>query len=326
MSWSRSAPAAPRRCWRAACANGSKRSLPARIGDLAALMGRYRERFASARHASQSLRRFWERVIDGPIGAPRSPAAGAKPRPRLLRAIESTRHPQHKRRHRVSGRRRSGRSRSADACGRCRRCRPPTSIFYDELVAPEILDRARRDAERVFVGKRRGQPGIGQDEINRRLVEAARNGRNVVRLKGGDPFIFGRGGEELEYLRAAGVPVVRRAGHHRGARLRGGSRTAADLPQRGVAALVRHRASRRRGGRNATGRRSPIRRRRSSSTWGSPSAAAVRDGLIGAGRDPQTPVARAGARHASRCEDRRRPARRTCRRLRRRPAKARRCS
>jgi len=81
-------------------------------------------------------------------------------------------------------------------------------VFHDELVAADVLDRARRDAERVFVGKRRGYPGIGQDEINRRLVEAARQGRTVVRLKGGDPFIFGRGGEELEYLRQSNVTVV----------------------------------------------------------------------------------------------------------------------
>src|SRR5262249_59627404 len=85
-------------------------------------------------------------------------------------------------------------------------------VFYDALVAPGVLDRARRDAERVCVGKRRGHPGIGQDEINRRLVEAARSGRTVVRLKGGDPFIFGRGGEELEYLRQANVTVVVRPG------------------------------------------------------------------------------------------------------------------
>ena len=78
-------------------------------------------------------------------------------------------------------------------------------IFYDELVAPEILDRARRDASRVPVGRRVGKPGIGQDAINRLLIEAARSGQRAVRLKGGDPFIFGRGGEEIEALRQAGV-------------------------------------------------------------------------------------------------------------------------
>jgi uroporphyrin-III C-methyltransferase / precorrin-2 dehydrogenase / sirohydrochlorin ferrochelatase len=76
------------------------------------------------------------------------------------------------------------------------------------LIGPDILDRARRDAKQVFVGKRKGQPGIGQDAINRLLVEAARSGHCVVRLKGGDPFIFGRGGEELEFLQQAGVVVT----------------------------------------------------------------------------------------------------------------------
>jgi uroporphyrin-III C-methyltransferase/precorrin-2 dehydrogenase/sirohydrochlorin ferrochelatase len=80
-------------------------------------------------------------------------------------------------------------------------------VFHDELTTPKILARSRRDAELVFVGKRKGEPGIGQNEINRRLVEAANSGKNVVRLKGGDPFVFGRGGEELEYLRQAGVPT-----------------------------------------------------------------------------------------------------------------------
>ena len=80
-------------------------------------------------------------------------------------------------------------------------------IFHDELVGPEILSRARRDAEQVFVGKRKGAPGLGQAEINRRLIEAAKQGRCVVRLKGGDPFIFGRGGEEIEALEQAGIAV-----------------------------------------------------------------------------------------------------------------------
>ena len=78
-------------------------------------------------------------------------------------------------------------------------------VFYDELVSPEILDRARRDAARVPVGRRVGKPGIGQDAINKLLIEAAKSGQRAVRLKGGDPFVFGRGGEEVEALREAGV-------------------------------------------------------------------------------------------------------------------------
>ena len=78
-------------------------------------------------------------------------------------------------------------------------------VFYDELVSPEILDRARRDAARVPVGRRVGKPGIGQDAINRLLIEAAKSGQRAVRLKGGDPFVFGRGGEEVEALREAGI-------------------------------------------------------------------------------------------------------------------------
>ena len=78
-------------------------------------------------------------------------------------------------------------------------------VFYDELVAPEILDRARRDASRVAVGRRVGQPGMGQEAINQLLIEAARSGQLAVRLKGGDPFVFGRGGEEIEALWQAGV-------------------------------------------------------------------------------------------------------------------------
>jgi uroporphyrin-III C-methyltransferase/precorrin-2 dehydrogenase/sirohydrochlorin ferrochelatase len=78
-------------------------------------------------------------------------------------------------------------------------------VFYDELVSPEILDRARRDASRIPVGRRAGKPGIGQGAINQFMIEAARSGQRAVRLKGGDPFVFGRGGEEIEALRQAGI-------------------------------------------------------------------------------------------------------------------------
>src|SRR5215467_4010393 len=180
--------------------------LPARIGELSSLMRRYRERFAAVRHKSVSPRRFWERVVDGPIGqallAGRSHAAEAA----LTRAINESALPQ----------------KSADegivylvGAGpgdpdllTLRALRGADIVFYDDLVSEAVLDRARRDAERVFVGRRKGQPGIGQDEINRRLIEAARRGRTVVRLKGGDPFIFGRGGEELEVLRQANISTV----------------------------------------------------------------------------------------------------------------------
>jgi uroporphyrin-III C-methyltransferase len=78
-------------------------------------------------------------------------------------------------------------------------------VLYDRLVSPEILSLIPESAERVHVGKQRANHTLPQDQINRRLVELAREGRKVVRLKGGDPFIFGRGGEEIETLAAAGV-------------------------------------------------------------------------------------------------------------------------
>ena len=163
-------------------------------------------------------------------------------------------------------------------------------VFYDELVTPEVLDRARRDAERVFVGKRRGQPGIGQQAINARLAAEARKGRNVVRLKGGDPFIFGRGGEELEYLRAAAVETVI---------VPGVTAALGCAAEAGLPLTFREEAS----------RLSFITAYRSAEAaatdWsgladphatvvvymGLSAAAAVRDGLIAAGRDPKTPAA-----------------------------------
>jgi uroporphyrinogen III methyltransferase/synthase len=79
------------------------------------------------------------------------------------------------------------------------------AIFYDRLIPPGALDGARADAELVYVGKQPGVPSVPQEEIGERLIEAARGGKSVVRLKGGDPFVFGRGGEEGEALREAGV-------------------------------------------------------------------------------------------------------------------------
>ncbi len=79
-------------------------------------------------------------------------------------------------------------------------------VVYDRLVAKAVLDMTRRDAERIYVGKERNNHAMRQEEINQLLARLAKQGKRVVRLKGGDPFIFGRGGEEIDTLAAEGVP------------------------------------------------------------------------------------------------------------------------
>jgi uroporphyrin-III C-methyltransferase/precorrin-2 dehydrogenase/sirohydrochlorin ferrochelatase len=81
-------------------------------------------------------------------------------------------------------------------------------ILYDRLVSEEVLARARRDAERIYVGKEPGNHHVTQARIHELMVELASQGKRVCRLKGGDPFIFGRGGEELEVLAEHGIPFT----------------------------------------------------------------------------------------------------------------------
>jgi uroporphyrin-III C-methyltransferase/precorrin-2 dehydrogenase/sirohydrochlorin ferrochelatase len=183
--------------------------LPARIGELAGFIGRWRKTIHGLIPQFALRRRFWERVVDGPIGAlvlaGRTDEAEA--------ALKDIRDPSAF----------AGALPSGQAEGRVtlvgagpgdadlltvkalRALQDADIVFHDELVSPEILDRARRDAARVPVGRRVGKPGIGQHAINRLMIEAAKSGQRVVRLKGGDPFVFGRGGEEIEALRQAGV-------------------------------------------------------------------------------------------------------------------------
>ena len=183
--------------------------LPARIGDLAGFIGRWRKTIHDRIPEFALRRRFWERVVDGPIGALVLGGRGDEAEAALKDIRDASAF--------------AGASGSGQAEGRVmlvgagpgdpdlltikalRALQDADIVFYDELVSPEILDRARRDASRVPVGRRVGKPGIGQDAINRLLIEAAKSGQRAVRLKGGDPFVFGRGGEEVEALREAGV-------------------------------------------------------------------------------------------------------------------------
>ncbi len=265
--------------------------LPTRIGELAQLIGRHRRRFAAVPRAL-SPRRFWENIIAGPIAeailAGRSDEAEA----RLVAAIDG------------DGARESsaGKLETVSLVGAgpgdpdlltlraLHALADADVVFYDELVTPAVLDRARRGAEQVFVGKRRGEAGIGQDEINRRLVAAARAGRRVVRLKGGDPFIFGRGGEELEYLRAADVPVVVVPGVT--AALGCAAEAGLPLTFRNEAGKLAFITAQRAEEAAAIDWSSLTDRQTTLVVYmGLASAAAVRDGLIAAGRDGETPAA-----------------------------------
>jgi len=162
-------------------------------------------------------------------------------------------------------------------------------IFYDELVCPEVLDRARRDASRVAVGRRVGKPGIGQAAINRLMIEAARNGQCAVRLKGGDPFVFGRGGEEVEALRQAGVRYSVVPGISAGL----GAAAQFEVPLTfrhealRITFLTAHKASD-----AETVDWSTLTDEKMTVVvyMGVTAATSVRDGLLAAGRSPQTPV------------------------------------
>jgi uroporphyrin-III C-methyltransferase/precorrin-2 dehydrogenase/sirohydrochlorin ferrochelatase len=183
--------------------------LPARIGDLATFIGGFRKAIHDRIPEMLLRRRFWERVIDGPIGA--LVLAGRKDEAETaLNAIaDPSAFAGAKAQGRAEGRVTLVGAGPGDpdllTIKALRALQDADIVFHDELVSPEILDRARRDAVRVPVGRRAGRPGIGQAAINQRLIEAARAGQRAVRLKGGDAFVFGRGGEEVEALRQAGV-------------------------------------------------------------------------------------------------------------------------
>ena len=181
-------------------------SLPARLGDLARLAGRWRTRVQAAISNLDQRRRFWERVFEGPVPEYVYTGREADAHAALDRLLADWR---------STGGHTTGEAYlvgagpgSADLITlRGRQLLSQAEVvLYDRLVGDEVLEFARRDAELISVAKRPGQPSIKQAQINRLLVEHVRAGKRVCRLKGGDPMIFGRGGEELEALAEAGLP------------------------------------------------------------------------------------------------------------------------
>jgi uroporphyrin-III C-methyltransferase / precorrin-2 dehydrogenase / sirohydrochlorin ferrochelatase len=179
--------------------------LPHKLGALARFMG---ERRAAVKQAlaRSSRRPFWERIIGGAVGS--QVLAGDEERAHAAFAEELS----------VSAARRELGEVYLIGAGpgdpdlltvrAVQLLQQADVVLYDRLVSDAVLGRARRDAQRIFVGKEAGDPQMAQARIHELMIEHARAGLRVARLKGGDPFIFGRGGEEIEALAAAGIRYV----------------------------------------------------------------------------------------------------------------------
>jgi uroporphyrin-III C-methyltransferase/precorrin-2 dehydrogenase/sirohydrochlorin ferrochelatase len=178
--------------------------LPAGYGRIAAIAGEFRDKVKSKHATSQARRIFWEGVLQGPIVERILAGQEAAARIGLDQLLaDDTASQQHGEVYLVGG----GPGDPDLLTFRALRLMQQCDVcVYDKLVSPEVLDLVRRDAELIYVGKSRDQHTLPQEEINQLLASLALAGKRVLRLKGGDPFIFGRGGEEIETLMQQGVP------------------------------------------------------------------------------------------------------------------------
>jgi uroporphyrin-III C-methyltransferase / precorrin-2 dehydrogenase / sirohydrochlorin ferrochelatase len=183
--------------------------MPAAFGRLAALAGEYRDEVKARISDAGRRRMFWERVLGGPIAEMIYAGRDGDARESLAKALEEA-DTAEAGTHSASGEVYLVGAGPGDpdmlTFRALRLMQQADVVVHDRLVAQRVLDLTRRDAPRIYAGKRRASHALPQESINALLVRLAREGKRVLRLKGGDPFIFGRGGEEIETLAAEGIP------------------------------------------------------------------------------------------------------------------------
>jgi uroporphyrin-III C-methyltransferase/precorrin-2 dehydrogenase/sirohydrochlorin ferrochelatase len=179
--------------------------IPSNYGKLASLISRFRDSAKEKYPSTKDRRRFWESILDGPI-AEMFYAGQEEKTLKLLEAQlgnESSHLDSKGEVYLVGG----GPGDPELLTFRALRLMQQADVvLYDRLVAPKILEFVRKDAKRIYVGKERDRHALPQAEINQMLVDLAKQGRRVLRLKGGDPFMFGRGGEEIDLLYENNIP------------------------------------------------------------------------------------------------------------------------
>ncbi|NQV98525.1 MAG: uroporphyrinogen-III C-methyltransferase [Rhodospirillales bacterium] len=180
--------------------------VPAALGALAAFAGSYRDRVKELIPDIARRRRFWERVADGSVAENilgLKPGAAEARMEQLLEAARQGLDVEPAGEVYLVG---SGPGDPDLLTFRALRLMQQADVvLHDRLVPDGILELVRRDADRIYVGKKQGDHSMQQQDISRTLVDLAKQGKRVLRLKGGDPFVFGRGGEEIEMLSAEGI-------------------------------------------------------------------------------------------------------------------------
>lgn len=174
--------------------------LPQSLGRLASFIGGKRREVSAALPVVQERQHFWERLLASPLQEMALRGNTAAAEAEFAAQLAASVDPAVERKGSVALVGAGPGDPELMTLKGLRLIRNADVVFYDNLANTELLDFARRDAEKVYVGKKRAFAGIRQDEINALLLEAAQAGKQVVRLKGGDPFIFGRGGEEIQVL------------------------------------------------------------------------------------------------------------------------------